>query len=508
MKHYNPFDSYENNENIVDENTVLEETGVSYENIKNRVFENINKSKRKRRKKGPVLALVAIIATIASVTTVAGVATGKFNEVFGNIFSGEVEEDLLYTGDDVKINCSDDTLNVELLGMTAGNKSEVYIAYQITKKDGTAFEFAENGVNGGQVDLSVTNIEVDFPIDGMFMDGYGSSSDLGCSMVDEKTILVYVNYSADDVSIKGNKINVDLNTLTFWRVDERLGEFMEGDYRTETVGLIESVEVLEECQPVNGSTDSDEYHDAINQRIMELYDEYGLSESISVPREDEGDDTSVNYEKKIEVRKEGGVDCFCLVTSKKENEAYQKEFDEKVNELLDQYELKDYQKIDLAYNAEVGKTEFCIITSVKYDLTIESEMYLNYEEHTNEYIIDSENAKAIIMSENAEIKKANLVVSPFSIQFKCDFNDKSYNSDVASSHGKVDGPVGVLRMDTGKEYPLYIDGEESSFNPNTGEADIVTNLITVTGEEDDMKMAVIDINNLKEIEMYGVVIPL
>ncbi|MBQ1991345.1 MAG: hypothetical protein II233_01025, partial [Clostridia bacterium] len=127
MKHYNPFDFYENNEDTIDENTVFEETGVSYENVRNKVFDSINKSKRRRRKKAPLIALVAIIAILVSLSTTA-YATGKFSDVFGYLFSGECENGL-YSGGNVKIECTDDNINAEVLGISAGNQSEVYIAY-------------------------------------------------------------------------------------------------------------------------------------------------------------------------------------------------------------------------------------------------------------------------------------------------------------------------------------------------------------------------------------------
>ena len=132
MKHYNPFDFYENNENNIDEQTIYENTGVSYNNIKSKVFKNIRSTQKKRIKKSRFLALVAIIVIIASLSTTA-YATGTFNDIFGYLFSGKCV-DGFYTGGDAEIECSDDNLNVEFLGISAGSESEVFVAYKLTKR--------------------------------------------------------------------------------------------------------------------------------------------------------------------------------------------------------------------------------------------------------------------------------------------------------------------------------------------------------------------------------------
>ncbi|MEE0264631.1 MAG: hypothetical protein UD936_03300 [Acutalibacteraceae bacterium] len=486
MKHYNPFDFYENNENTIDENTVFEETGVSYENIKNTVFENINKSKRKRRKKGPTMALVAIIAIIVSISTTA-YASGKFSDVFGYLFSGECENGL-YSGSNVKISCTDDNINAEVLGISAGNQSEVYIAYKLTKKDNTAFDFPVDDVRSTDVSFDYTHFEVKERLFSFVPCAYGASWYTSCNVVDEKTIIAYACFNSN-INIRGRKMTVELDKLCFEQIDEHTGEYIDDVTK-------EEIEIVEECKPVNGSTTSDEYYAAIVNRINELDEAYEYD-----PEDDKWENFSVTQK--------DGKDYICMVTSYDNVDEYEKIYESKKKELEKKYKLKDNQKLEVVYNEELEKDEFCVISYNEMDFKIKSSLNLNFRENFKEYTLDSKTAKAIIQRERAKVRSSKLVVSPFTLQFQCDFKDMSYFISYISEKVQNDDRVTLLRMNDGTEYYLLWEGQTTSMNEKTGEVELVSNLrISLTNDEENIKMAAIDIENVKEIQIGDTVIPL
>lgn len=481
MKRYNPFDFYENNETTIDEQTIYENTGVNYNNVKSKVFESIHTSKRRRLKKSSFIALVAIVAIIASLSTTA-YATGKFSDVFGYLFSGECENGL-YSGGNVVTECSDDNLNVEVLGISAGSDSEVYVAYQLTKKDGTAFEFSGDITDDSQINFNTVDVEVDFPLGGLFPGGYGASWGANCTMSDEKTIIVYLSYNVSDLSIRGQRMKADFDTLTFERVDEHLGEYIDDFYE-------EKIEIIEECQPVNGSKDSNEYYEAVNERVCEIEEEYSIEDN--------------QY---FEVRRENGKDNICLVTYMYNDEEYNRVFEQKTNELSKQFDLNENQQIDTVYNEELGKEEFCIITYSEYDVTINSELDLNYKENSNEYSIDKETVAKIIDSKYAEAKEGKIVVSPFSVKFDLNFKDKTYFTrgiicDVSASQTESD-TTNVIRMNDGTEYYLLWDGKTSEGDRFGNIKETINYTISLTNDEDNPQMIAIDIENIKEVVIGG-----
>lgn len=484
MKHYNPFDFYENNEDTIDENTVFEETGVSYENIRNTVFDRINKSKRKRRKKAPFMYLVAIIAIIASLSTTA-YATGKFSDVFGYLFSGECENGL-YSGGNVKIECTDDSINAEVLGISAGNQSEVYIAYKLTKKDNTAFDIPAGDLNDIDVAFENTQIEVKKTFLSLIPCVYGASWRSSCNLIDEKTILVYACFNSD-TNIRGKEMTVELDKLCFSKIDEHTGEYIEDVSK-------EELEIIEECKPVNGSTSSDEYYTAIIERYNELNEEYEfISEN--------------NTWQNLSIKKQNGKDYICLVTSDYNDDKYQEIYDRKKQQLEKKYNLKENQKLDVIFNDELGMEEFCIITYNEMDFTINSSLDLNYRENSKEYTVDSKTAKDIIQRERAEIRSSKIIVSPFSLQFQCSFKDMSYYISTISEECEYDDRVMVLRMKDSTEYYLLWGGETISVDEKTGESEIIGSFkISLTKDED--KMVAVDMDNIKEIQIGEAIIAL
>ena len=487
MKHYNPFDFYENNENTIDEKTIYEETGVSYDNIRNTVLKNINKPKSKRRRKTPLIALVAIIAIIASLTTTA-YATGKFSDIFGYLFSGECENGL-YRGGNVQISCSDNTINAEVLGISSGNQSEAYVAYKLTKKDNTSFGISADKINDTKVEIDYTKVTVeDKTFFELFPSAHVAMWSSNCTLVDEKTIIAYVCFNSD-TSIRGKQLTVELNNLSFTQIHEHTGEYIE-EVSTE------KVKIIEECKPVNNSRTSDEYYTAILERYNKLNDEYGFVD------ED-------NKKESIKVLNKDGKDYICLATITFDNEKYQKTYDSKKQQLEKKYNLNENQKLELIYNNELGVNEFCVITYNEMDINVTSSLELNYRENSKEYTIDNKITKDIIQRELAEIRSAKLVVSPFSLQYKYSFKDMSYYFYTLSGEYENDERVKILRMNDGTEYYLLAVGESLSVDEKTGEVEIIGNLtISLTNDIDHVKMVAIDMENVKEIQIGDSIIAL
>lgn len=509
MKQYNPFDNLENINDNIDEQTIYENTGVSYKNIKSKVFDNIHSKQKKGLKKLSVVGKVVIIAATLLLSTTA-YAFGSFNDAFGYVFSGEYE-DGWYSGGNAVIECNDDSLNVELLGVTGGNNSEAYIAYKITKKDGTAFEFTKNGIDGCVVDLGVENSEIDEPLISNIIGGatsWGSFS----RMVDEKTIVSYINYTSD-LPIRGQKINVDFDDITYWHIDKRLGEYINhNSYKDE------QVEVIEECKPVNGSTDSIDYQISVDLRVAELYNEYGLNEAVEIIPEngyDVQEDDGIRVEKDIEVRQENGKDCICLVTTTYDDKGWENDVNKKASELAKQYDLNENQKIvpyfqDEKYIGDLSADyEFCIITSVNYDVKIKSELYLNYREKTNKYTVDSTIAENIIDIESAkDFKNGKMIISPLSIRFKFKYNDPKHaerNANFNTHDSETeDEIIDLIRMNDGKEYQLFESGSGSSGDTDGNVKETRDYVIAEMNDDDDEpQLAVIDIENIKEVVING-----
>ena len=136
MKTDNIFDMAEN-ENTVDDSTVIENTGVSTERVLELVKNEIGEKKvlpfGKKRK--TAIKITALIAAVLTVSVITASALDGFNAAFGSLFAGD-SPDGLYSGGNVEI--ESEATNVEFLGI-AGDDYIAAAALRLTKTDGTPY---------------------------------------------------------------------------------------------------------------------------------------------------------------------------------------------------------------------------------------------------------------------------------------------------------------------------------------------------------------------------------
>ena len=118
MKTNNIFDHMDNDPDELNEQTVIEETGVRTENVKE-IFKDMVKNNGKKKNKRSITKVFTILAAAAAATIAAGTitagATGSFNNVFGQIFAGEADNGMFSRGN---VNISSETLNIDFKGIT------------------------------------------------------------------------------------------------------------------------------------------------------------------------------------------------------------------------------------------------------------------------------------------------------------------------------------------------------------------------------------------------------
>ena len=230
MKTNNIYDYMKADPDNIDEQTVLEETGVSKDRVKEIVMENISTSKKTTKKGGKkvfVVLAAAVAATIAVGTVTAG-ATGSFNSVFTPIFAGD-PVDGMYSADSATI--KSDAVNIDYKGV-AGDKREAYAIYNITKKDGTPFITDENSYfsliqmsrdTGYVADVSCTIPLFDQLTEGLFYRADIPGGDVSYEMTDDYTIQAYVQFRDEGRNIIGQTVTVKDETIVINHIDEILG---------------------------------------------------------------------------------------------------------------------------------------------------------------------------------------------------------------------------------------------------------------------------------------------
>ena len=116
--------------------------GVSAVNIKSLVFDRLSgKTSSKRRRKPYIIMIAAAILAVTIFTTAA--ATGAFNNIFGNNVVIQSESITVTT---VPFDVESDELNIVCDGLT-GDEENVFVAYTITKKDGSPFDNSADGLS-------------------------------------------------------------------------------------------------------------------------------------------------------------------------------------------------------------------------------------------------------------------------------------------------------------------------------------------------------------------------
>lgn len=115
---------------------VDENIDIDVEKIKREVFMRIDDKKQQKRLSKKFIAIL-VAAAIVILGTVGVFSAGSIQSVFREMFNNSSKNAAgLYDGGNIEIYTEDDSLNIELLGVT-GDGDKLYSAIEVTKKDGS-----------------------------------------------------------------------------------------------------------------------------------------------------------------------------------------------------------------------------------------------------------------------------------------------------------------------------------------------------------------------------------
>ncbi len=185
------FDEFDDELMNIDEFNACESIDIDVEKIKTEVLKRIDdKNGKKKFSKKLITLLVAAVILITG--TVGAFATGSVQSIFKELFNNSgMNSAGLYDGGNVEIVSCDDSLNVELLGLT-GDREKLYSAIEITKKDGSAV------------------------IDEDYEEPYCWLKDMPSPMPEDKTIDDYLSCKAEYVDKNGNSSRDKDSGLLVW----------------------------------------------------------------------------------------------------------------------------------------------------------------------------------------------------------------------------------------------------------------------------------------------------
>ena len=130
------FDEFDDELMNIDEFNACESIDIDVEKIKTEVLKRID-DKNGKKKFSKKLITLLVAAAILITGTVGAFATGSVQSIFKELFNNSgMNSAGFYDGGDVEIVSCDDSLNVELLGVT-GDGEKPYSAIEVTKKDGS-----------------------------------------------------------------------------------------------------------------------------------------------------------------------------------------------------------------------------------------------------------------------------------------------------------------------------------------------------------------------------------
>ena len=208
MKKKFVFDASENDIINADEETIIKETGVSSENVKETVMKEIKyegkQSKKKKVSKKKIFSVIAIAAAIAVVSTVSvGAATGGFNPVFSQLMAGEPANGV-FPGKDITV--TSDDVDIKFQGV-CGDTVSAMAVYDITKKDGSAFvdDYDNCFFLGNDAKTDVTDSLWKKIWGGK---SYSAYSGITYEMVDNKTIRAFAVCTDEKGGIMGERMTV------------------------------------------------------------------------------------------------------------------------------------------------------------------------------------------------------------------------------------------------------------------------------------------------------------
>lgn len=219
MKTKFAFDSMEYDFSNINEESIIENTGVDTERVVKRVMTAAKSNKKSRRfSHKVVLGLAAAVASLAVIGTVSVGAAGGFNQVFGDWFAGQPKYGL-FSGD--HLSSTSEKLNIDFQGI-AGDDNFVGAAMTIQNKDGSNFVDNADGtfVLYGSNDVNVTLS----PIASLLYDNSNRGGSVWYTLEDEKTIKATAVYNDDNRHLKGEKMTIKENELTAFRLEQEVGD--------------------------------------------------------------------------------------------------------------------------------------------------------------------------------------------------------------------------------------------------------------------------------------------
>lgn len=248
MKKTNIFDALEKEDKISDA-TVIEDTGVSTENVMRLVKDEIDGGKiiRFRSKRSKTIRFIALIAAVLALSVVTAGAFGGFEETFGSLFSGS-SPDGIYAGSEVRVESK--TTNVDFLGIE-GDQYTAAAAMELKNTNDTPYvDTIENTWISSSMDDSPEGIDSRFYGDVVGTISYTCPrglrayledtdqvtpltnrsdvmSTFGLYFEDESTIRAYVFTTADHGGINGETMTAHLSDISAYTVVEVVYDYSE-----------------------------------------------------------------------------------------------------------------------------------------------------------------------------------------------------------------------------------------------------------------------------------------
>ena len=222
MKKKFVFDSMESDFSNINEESIIENTGVNTERVVKTVMEATKAKKFRRFTKKGIIGLAAAVAAAVAIGTVsAGAAMGGFNQAFGNWFAGQPKYGL-FSGSN--ISSKSDNINVELNGI-AGDDNFVGAVMTIQNKDGSKFVDNAQGeyliFGGNNIDVTIPPIAV------LFGQDYSRGGSVCYELYDENTIKATAFYQDENKHIKGERMTVTEEELLIMHLDEEIGTYLD-----------------------------------------------------------------------------------------------------------------------------------------------------------------------------------------------------------------------------------------------------------------------------------------
>jgi len=231
MKTNNIFDHMDNEPAVLDEQTVIEETGVSTDNVKELFREMVKNGGAKKSKKKNITKVFTVLAAAVAATLIVGTvtagATGSFNSTFGEIFAGEADNGM-YSGGNVNVNS--DIVSVDFKGI-AGDKETVYGLMELTKKDGSNFfdgdkkdYFIMYDYESEERDATVTCTRslADTISSKIFYHPYSGTGAIDFDIIDNSKLSAVFQYNDSEFNIVGETLSFKEDHILLYHIDKVL----------------------------------------------------------------------------------------------------------------------------------------------------------------------------------------------------------------------------------------------------------------------------------------------